>query len=328
MAQVTRVVNKQGKVDLRRLRGKEIDPLVLQLAWKEVYDYKAPDTNIPNFGEGKSLTLSDKKGNRETWDIGEYLSKVREVERLRNRIDKVKDKYGIVGRYEYKEVGEYVIKKSKGKVTGLENVIKTMKKVLSDRDEHGISRIIEAGQNVNELRLLKFESYEDQQKMVELSGFMDSEAEKNAKKRFNKENQNKYNTQQERDARYNEIYNQEYGKVRRRLFDENGNFTYKFKSQKEMVKFLKEMSEMVTDLKYGEYEEEFAGLFSKIAEKEDVGDMSAKDFWNQRTDEEKRTIMRQHYAEDVQNMLIVLNEDDDTEGYEDMLEIWKALKKV
>ncbi len=329
---IGKLLNKQGKVDLRRLRGKNVSYEAMELARMEIEtNYKAPNIHMNINKELNTITLSDYKGNIETWKTADYLSRARQIDKLRGRIDRVKDKYMLENRYEYKETGEYFLRKSSGKNTGMDNIINIMKDKVKVRSEEidgdtyrRWSKVEEAGYNITELRKLKFESYVDQRAMVEMSGIAREEAERIVNNRMKKK---AFWTKAEREQYRNEQIQKELSRLNKQYFDENGNFIYTFKSQGEERRFYKKLSDMVTDLQYDDYPEEFAGLFSKIAEKEDVGEMSSKQYWESLSRKEKGNLMRFHYAEDTAIKMEVLKEEGDKKQYTEMSKIRKALIK-
>ena len=326
------LLNKQGLVDLRRLRGKNVNYEAIELARMEIQNrYRAPEIQMNLNKDLKTITINDYNGNRETWEIADYLKRARDIDKLRARIDKIKDKYMMENRYEYKETGEYFLRKSVGKNTGMDNIISIMKDKIATRYEHvdgqdyrSWSKVEEAGANIAELRKLKFDSYVDQRNMVELSGIAMEEAQRIVNNRMKKK---AFWTKEEREQYRNEQIQKEYNRLNKSYFDENGNFIYTFKSQGEELRFYKRLSNMVTDLMYDDYPEEFAGLFSKIAEKEDVGEMSTKQYWESLSYNEKVNVMRFHYSEDTDIKLKVLKEEGNKEELKKMREIRKALNR-
>lgn len=227
----------------------------------------------------------------ETWDIRDYIKTARKYSKNLERIERQKEKYGIVDNYNYERLDELIMKKSistRGKISsrGLDNRTDTTTKVLKRDKETGRNKIQAAGMNLEYLRDLKYQALVSPDEIMKAAGY--------DLRKFMKFSKSDTEMQ--------------FGR---------------FKSMAARREYLKLLSEETKDEDNdpsSEFSEFFGFVFDNyVTEK----GMTARGFFAGASEEERVELMREHLYSIGKIDLRVEDADDD----EDNMESWSSVRK-
>lgn len=171
---------KNYKTDLRKIGKSEMSEELQREVFGEINELTRGKLERISINPVKHTVtirgLQDNIPSQEEWDIKHYLKTARKYERRMEILDRAKQKYGIQDAYNYPQLGEIIMQKTRTNTRrqiiykGLENYTKTLEKVTK-REIPGIPSKIEwAGLYKRELRTVKFESYTDHDSYIRAAG--------------------------------------------------------------------------------------------------------------------------------------------------------------
>lgn len=167
------------KADLRQIGKKELSLDIQKEVLGEVNELtQGKLLGIQINPKDKTILLKGKENGiikQETWDIKEYLKTARQYVNKTVAINKIKERYGIEDSYQYEELSQLIMKKSKSINRaiidrGLQNRLETLKKVLRKNKDTGEIPLIRAGKNLQEQLEIKYQAYENADDYVRAAG--------------------------------------------------------------------------------------------------------------------------------------------------------------
>ena len=159
------------RIKLNTLGSKTtISPEQFELIKAEVEGYGVTIRQLDASSFDAVLEGVDSVGKRRQGEVNikDYLKNMREIEKLMTRVEKWRSKLG-VQQFENLETARLFQEKSSKLegIKGYKNYMKTLKKILTKDPETNRNRIEEADFNVQELRKVKMEAYEDPVSMLQ-----------------------------------------------------------------------------------------------------------------------------------------------------------------
>lgn len=282
--------NLEWKVDLRNLRRKEIDDSIIDLTIREIDSLTHGRLREISLTTDKKLTIRGKDSNgiirEEIWDPYEYVKTARRYNSLTSRVNKQRQKYDVEA-FDYEPLENLIMRDTKtikGRVItrGLANRMETVRKVLVKDKVTGKNKIQMAGENLEQLRELKYESIDSPDDLLKKAGI---------------------------DVKQFYSYRKD-GTVRR---DKDGN--PKFKNKSSRREYLKLLSENTTDEDYeisagqGEFSPFFGFIYDNYVDKKNS---SVKEFFGGLSQDEKRDLMRD-YLEDLHDRAAKVEDNENEE---------------
>lgn len=272
------------KIDLRKIGKKEISPELLTIAEQEIKSLNKDsllEVSLTSYGE-LYLLGKDKNGvvRSSEWDLKDYLKHARKYDKLKDRLDKERRKYGLEN-YAYEELYQLSQEESysvSGKLifAGLKNRVKTLTKILKRDKETKMNKIETTQANLEQLRKLKFEAFDSGEEYAKLAN-IDIDKYKITK----------------------------------------GKNKGKFRSKKLEKEFYKEFSERTMDEDYdksGEFGDFFGDVWLNYVD--DLSGETTKEYWSKLTQEERIQHFKEYIGTSMDSKIdIAVNlGDEDTEA--------------